>query len=123
MTEVATDEEITGLTIAVSKSRDTGAITTLVKLVRENAALRALSQAGRVARSPTEFMDDFRTFGAAANEARPLPPPKAKRLIPSDPAELKAEAMRMFNSGYGMNEVQVELELTEAQANEFFHSK
>lgn len=122
MTEVATDEEITGLTIAVSKSRDTGAITTLVKLVRENAALRALSQAGRVARSPTEFMDDFRTFGAAVIEAHP-PPPKAKRLIPSDPAELKAEAMRMFNSGYGMNEVQVELELTEAQANEFFHSK
>ena len=47
-------------------------------------------------------------------------PPKPKRIIPTDPDELKAAALRLLDAGYGMNEVKTELELTEEQARAFF---
>jgi hypothetical protein len=52
----------------------------------------------------------------------PPPPVKPKRYIPSDPEELRDLALRMMNDGRGLMEVKEELDLTQAQADEFFHS-
>lgn len=53
----------------------------------------------------------------------PPPPPKPKRVIPTDPEELRLEAVRLMDAGYGMNEVKEQLELTEVQAQQFFFGK
>jgi hypothetical protein len=68
---------------------------------------------------------DLAAFGSAVHlrpsESAPPPPPlRPKRAIPTDPDELKAEALRLMDAGYGMNEVKEQLELTAAQAQQFF---
>lgn len=55
--------------------------------------------------------------------APPPPPLRRKRVIPTDPDALRLEAVQMMNSGFGMNEVKEELELTESQAQQFFFGK
>ena len=52
--------------------------------------------------------------------APPAPPLRPKRVIPTDPEELRAEAQHLMNAGFGMNEVKEELQLTESQAQAFF---
>lgn len=57
-------------------------------------------------------------------EGTPPPPPlRPKRIIPTDPEELRLEAVRLMDAGYGMNEVKEQLELSEAQAQQFFFGK
>lgn len=53
----------------------------------------------------------------------PAPPSRPKRVIPTDPEELRLEAVRLMDAGYGMNEVKEQLELTEPQAQAFFFGK
>lgn len=53
----------------------------------------------------------------------PAPPLRRKRVIPTDPEELRLEAVRMMDAGYGMNEVKEQLELTDPQAQQFFFGK
>jgi hypothetical protein len=63
----------------------------------------------------------FKPMNLSIDDGPPPPPPiRRKREIPTDPDELKAEADRLMNAGYGMNEVKAELELTDAQAQAFF---
>jgi hypothetical protein len=50
----------------------------------------------------------------------PAPPPPPKRVIPSDPAELKGLAQNLSHQGYGLGEIKTMLELTSAQMQEFF---
>lgn len=59
------------------------------------------------------------------DEGKPPPPPplRRKRVIPTDSEELRLEAVRMMDAGYGMNEVKEELELTGPQAQQFFFGK
>lgn len=77
---------------------------------------------------------DLAVFGTAAqfkpmhlsieDDTPPPPPPlRPKRVIPTDPEELKALALSLMNSGFGMNEVKEQLELTEGQAQQFFFGK
>lgn len=54
----------------------------------------------------------------------PAPPPPnrvAPRPIPTDPAELRAEALRMLDSGYGMNETAEFLKLSADQVQAIFY--
>lgn len=53
----------------------------------------------------------------------PAPPLRPKRVIPTDPEELRLEALRLMDAGFGMNEVKEQLELTEPQAQQFFFGK
>jgi hypothetical protein len=53
-------------------------------------------------------------------EDTPPAPAPPQRVIPRDPAELKAMALRLSNSGYGLGEVKTMLELTSAQMQDYF---
>lgn len=55
--------------------------------------------------------------------APPPPPLRPKRIIPTDPDELRSEAIRLMDQGFGMNEVKEQLELTETQAQQFFFNQ
>jgi hypothetical protein len=52
-------------------------------------------------------------------EDAPTPPPP-KRVIPTDPEELKGLALNLSHQGYGLGEIKTMLELTAAQMQDFF---
>lgn len=56
--------------------------------------------------------------------APPPPPPPtriSRRPIPTDPAELRVEALRMMDSGFGMNETAEFLKLSSDQVQAIFY--
>lgn len=48
------------------------------------------------------------------------PPPPPKRVIPTDPEELKGLALNLSNSGYGLGEIKIMLDLNAVQMQDFF---
>lgn len=62
--------------------------------------------------------------GPEEGAAPPAPPPPTRvppRPIPTDPAELRALALQMMDSGFGMNETAEFLKLTPEQSQAIFY--
>lgn len=72
---------------------------------------------------PNGANGDLHLTMEAEEGTSPAPPLRPKRIIPTDPEELRLEAVRMMDAGFGMNEVKEQLELTEPQAQQFFFGK
>lgn len=61
------------------------------------------------------------TGEGVATPAPPSPTRVSRRPIPTDPSELRAEALRMMDSGYGMNETAEFLKLSPDQVQAIFY--